>query len=727
MGFRAQRSNRRSYQPQLESLERRAVPAGLDCTDDLAPLLEIDHRVFASSVGQASTAEATAAAASVPGYSSLPGAAASIYLDFDGFTESSWGDYRPGTTPAFDTNGDPSSFSVSELNAIREVWQRVAEDYAPFNVNVTTVPPASFANRASVRVVIGGNGAWLGDLAGGVGYVGGFYNSAPNSVYVFSRNLANTGKYIADAAAHEAGHAFGLDHQSWYDSLGNKLDEYNPGRPDKAPIMGGSYDAVRSTWWYGQAGESPLIQQADLDIIADMSTNGFGYRADDHGDSATTATPLARAGNQLTQSGIIGQMADTDWFWFDTAGGAATFTVSVASVGPNLDVWAELRSSTGAVLMASDPTASLSAGLQADLAPGRYYVVVRSHGEYGDLGQYTISGADAGAPANPNSDPNPDPNPNPNPNANPSPVHILVTGAGPGNLPQIRVFDAQTGAPRFDFFAFDPGFRGGVRVATGDVDGDGATDIIVGAGAGAGPHVKVFSGTDGSLIRSFYAFASGFDNGLYVAAADFDGDGRADVVVGADSGAGPHVKVFSGRTGEELASFFAFAQGFQGGVRVAAADVDGDGRPDLIAGAGPGAGPHIRIFRLDGLVELRSYFAFAPGFSSGVMVAAGDLDGDHRAEVVVGAGIQAGPHVKVFRGSDNAEVQSFFALDSSLHGGVRVGIVDWNGDGQNDLLFGSGPGGSSQVRILRGSTLDELEYFFAYESTFTGNVFVAGS
>src|SRR5262249_39664503 len=146
----------------------------------------------------------------------------------------------------------------------------------------------------------------------------------------------------------------------------------------------------------------------------------------------------------------------------------------------------------------------------------------------------------------------------------------------------------------YSFLAF-PGFTGGVFVAAGDVDRDGHADLVVGAGPGAGPHVKVFSGRDGAELYSFMAYAAAFSGGVAVAAADMNGDGFADVITGAGPGAAPHVKVFSGRDLTELASFLAFGVAFRGGVAVAAGDFSGDGRPDLFAGAGPGAGPHVRV------------------------------------------------------------------------------------------------------------------------------------
>src|SRR5690606_31752291 len=97
--------------------------------------------------------------------------------------------------------------------------------------------------------------------------------------------------------------------------------------------------------------------------------------------------------------------------------------------------------------------------------------------------------------------------------------NILVLGAGAGGGPHVRVIDHETGQDRFSFFAYAPQFTGGVQVATGDVNGDGVLDIITAAGPGGGPHVRVFDGRNGqqlsSPVGSFFAFAPGFGGGVY--------------------------------------------------------------------------------------------------------------------------------------------------------------------------------------------------------------------
>jgi hypothetical protein len=145
--------------------------------------------------------------------------------------------------------------------------------------------------------------------------------------------------------------------------------------------------------------------------------------------------------------------------------------------------------------------------------------------------------------------------------------------------------------------------------------------VITGTARGA-PHVKVFSGADAALLRTFFAYNPAFLGGVFVAAGDINGDGRADIITGAGfagPGSGPHVEVFSGSNGALLASFFAFDPAFVGGVRVATVHVNGTS--DLLVGAGPFGGPHVKVLDALGLTLLDSFFAYLPSFAGGVFVA----------------------------------------------------------------------------------------------------------
>ncbi len=191
----------------------------------------------------------------------------------------------------------------------------------------------------------------------------------------------------------------------------------------------------------------------------------------------------------------------------------------------------------------------------------------------------------------------------------------IAIGAGEGGQPIVRVYSDRRGGEFHDFMAYDPSFQGGVRVAVGDVNGDGVVDIVTAPGKGMPPLVRVFDGRDLSLLSQFYAYDPNFLSGVFVAAADVTGDGRAEIVCGAGDPGGPHVRAFDGMTGQ------AYDQRLQCGVRVALGDVDGDRIPDIITAPGPGIAPVVRIYRnRDGQLD-REFSAFDPLFRGGAWVA----------------------------------------------------------------------------------------------------------
>lgn len=377
-------------------MRRRNVKRGIGAARAMLDALE--HRVLLSGEPL-----------NVPVFNSNPGAKATLFLDFDGDTTATWdtgGSYHPGTTPAFDSDGDPTTFSAAELSTINEVCLRVAEKYSPFNVNVTTVDPGTYADKAAIRVVIGGDGAWTGGKYGGISFVGAFIGSDPNTGWVFSKNLGNYPKYIGEAVAHEAGHMFGLQHQSTYDASGNKT-EYNAGDSKRAPIMGNSYLAARGLWWSGTSSISPTTIQDDVAIISatGAGTNNFGYRPDEAGNTLATAASLAVSGNNYSASGVITTISDLDFYKFTVASsGNVSFNLNVAPFGAMLDGKMLLENSAGTVLVTAD-TDSLGETVSASLTPGTYYIVAASHGGMGDIGQYTLSGSFSAATVAPPNDP----------------------------------------------------------------------------------------------------------------------------------------------------------------------------------------------------------------------------------------------------------------------------------------------------------------------------------
>lgn len=358
-----------------------------------------------------------------PAYSSRPGATATLHLDLDGLTytdeDNQWAGRTPGTVPAYDIDGDPLSFSVAELENIRQIWIRVAEAYSPFDVNVTTVDPAEFSvPRLNTRVVIGGSNAWYSTGAGGVAYVGGYvYNGTTPSVewrtgWAFPANLGSGWpKYVADATIHEAGHQFGLSHQAEFDANGNFVQSYRRSQDGglTAPNMGVAYAAVRGLWSDGpRAVGNPPQPQQQLDLTVLSSTqdnpsgsywNGFGFRPDDWGDDIASAGTMSTFQGVLSSFGVIEQATDTDVFSFFARGGQVSISVEGAEFGQMLDIVLNVLDSQGQLVFTDNPPLTLDPalgyGLDASfagfLAEGDYYASVGSNGSYGDIGQYFVS------------------------------------------------------------------------------------------------------------------------------------------------------------------------------------------------------------------------------------------------------------------------------------------------------------------------------------------------
>jgi len=278
-------------------------------------------------------------------------------------------------------------------------------------------------------------------------------------------------------------------------------------------------------------------------------------------------------------------------------------------------------------------------------------------------------------------------------------TQYYVTGADQDVAPVVRVYDAGSGQVVDSFPAYASDFSGGVRVAFGDVNGDGIPDVVTAPGGGGGPNVRVFSGRDGSLIDSFFAFEPSFVGGTTVAVAALAGNGRDQVIVGAGEGGGPRVRVFDATDSTLLRDFFAYDPSFRGGVNVAGGDFGGTG-PAVVAGAGSGGGPVVEVFRYSDLQLVSSFFAYDPSLRGGVSVAAGDLSGNGTDDVVTGPGTDA-PNVRVFDPVRNVQVLSFYA-GPAQQGGVLVAVIPSAGGNAAKIVTGNGPGAPAAVRLYTG-------------------------
>ena len=367
-------------------------------------------------------------------FHSRPGATNVIYLDFDGETTgfNAWFSSTNYYALAFSIDTNYAQYSDAEQRSIKDVWKHVAEDYAPFNVDVTTERPATMHNNVAHTLITKSTDArgfvHPYSYAGGVAYVGVFGNSNYQSFYapawVFYENLSYTESYIAEAASHEVGHNLGLSHDGQTNGVGY-YSGHGSGETSWSAIMGVGYYVNVSQWSRGEYHMANNTQD-DLSIIA----TDLGYRPDDHSNTRTSGTPIQFTGvtnivsttpendpanTNTANKGIINNTNDVDWFSL-TASGAVHITVSTLNItsawnnGGNLDVEAGLYNSSGTLILQSSPTNTVTATLSTNVPNGTYYLRVRGVGfgsplatnplgftAYASGGQYFITGRKGGS------------------------------------------------------------------------------------------------------------------------------------------------------------------------------------------------------------------------------------------------------------------------------------------------------------------------------------------
>ncbi|MBI4133241.1 VCBS repeat-containing protein [Candidatus Uhrbacteria bacterium] len=244
-----------------------------------------------------------------------------------------------------------------------------------------------------------------------------------------------------------------------------------------------------------------------------------------------------------------------------------------------------------------------------------------------------------------------------------------------------RIFNPDGTVARTGFFLYDARARGGTEVTRIDLDHDGTIEAV----SDSQGRIEIRN-ADGTIRTTFAPYGDGFRKHIHHAIHDINRDGRFEIVTGAGAGGGPHVRIFHTDGRLYHPGFFAYDKNFRGGVEVAVGDIDGDGQDEIITGAGAGGAPEVRIFRGDGTIVQSGFMAYDARFRGGVNVAAGDLDGDGKAEIVTGAGRTGGPHVRIFDGTGRAQGRGFFPYDAARRDGVIVGISDITGDGKAEIF-----------------------------------------
>ncbi|MEU4391091.1 pre-peptidase C-terminal domain-containing protein [Kribbella sp. NPDC023855] len=380
------------------------------------PMASAKQRSASATAKSPKWATTAVAAATGPAFElhSKPGSNRVIYLDFDGhtITGTAWNtNGKPSTVnvTAYDTDGNTANWSTTEQNVVREVWARIAEDYAPFDVDVTTQAPAESAITRSgstdqqygTRVLIDPT-SWYqsGCGCGGVAYVGVYDDPSRHSYYqpalVFTKGVGTGAKNIAEAASHEAGHNLGLSHD------GTSSVGYYSGHGAWAPIMGVGYSKAISQWSKGEYSGANNKE----DDFAVVGQNGLALRGDDHGNGTADATALTLG---TAVKGVYANDSDVDTFRVDLSAGTFTFAASAAASGANLDIRLQLLNSAGTVVATADPASGqsnsgtptgLSASINRQVTAGRYYLRIENTGygnplntgysTYGSRGAYSV-------------------------------------------------------------------------------------------------------------------------------------------------------------------------------------------------------------------------------------------------------------------------------------------------------------------------------------------------
>ncbi len=335
--------------------------------------------------------------AQVPILNSLPSASATLFLDFDGHTvaNTSW------------NFSGPIVCGGSGLNStqITSVFNRVAEDFRPFNLNVTTDSTKYWSAPATkrMRVILTVSSEWYGS-AGGVSFVGSFTWGDNTPCFVFTALLNYNEKNIGEATSHETGHTMGLYHQSLYDASCNKISEYNSGVGSGeigwAPIMGTGYYRNFTLWNNGPNPYGCNNLQSDLSIIT--TQNNFSYRNDDHNSAFNQATSAPFVNQVFNVSGVVEQNTDQDLFKFVIPSqqhftlNATPYNIGTGNSGSDLDMQVTLFSGQ-TQLNVYNPGSLLNSIIDTTLNAGTYYLRIEGKGNvyapnYASLGSYSLQG-----------------------------------------------------------------------------------------------------------------------------------------------------------------------------------------------------------------------------------------------------------------------------------------------------------------------------------------------
>ncbi len=300
----------------------------------------------------------------------------------------------------------------------------------------------------------------------------------------------------------------------------------------------------------------------------------------------------------------------------------------------------------------------------------------------------------------------------------------VVARASEVHLPEIKIYSSGDLKLEQTFSAYDSGMNRGVNIAVGDLTGDGRDEIVTAPNQGAVSQVRTLSMSGKALGFQRVVFAGDYKGGVSVATGDVDGDGKDEIIVSQLDGQA-WVKVYR-YDGTVMANFLAMPKEYTHGVSVAAADLKGDGKSEIITATSIGARTQIRSFDAHGAWAGLNIFPFSDSFTGGASVSRIDTDGDGKDEIMVGQRSRGDARVKVYRGNgSNAVVSNFVAFSSAHEGGVHVTAADITHDGKDEIIVGIGNGSQPEVRTFTASGARLSQTLHPYPADFSGGVVVA--
>lgn len=293
---------------------------------------------------------------------------------------------------------------------------------------------------------------------------------------------------------------------------------------------------------------------------------------------------------------------------------------------------------------------------------------------------------------------------------------IITAPDGPG-MGRVQVFTAK-GKKLATLYPFTKTFSNGISLAAGDVDEDGRAEIVVAPSTGGGPNVRVYDYKGGRLTlhKAWSAYAASYRQGVTLSLGDVNGDGKDEIVTVKNTGAAPHVRVFSDK-GKVIGQFYAFARTFLGGVNLTVADVNTDGKDDIIVTPKSAGGPQVRVMRPNGTV-IKQFFAYPSTWRIGLTTGIGDYDNDDKPEIIT-APSSGEPQIRVFSRSGTKKTQ-FLAYANTFRGGVVIDVGDVDGDSYAEIVTAPLSGGSPNVKVFNDN--GRVRSFVALLSSFRGGL-----